>query len=268
MLLSVFFIGEMYYFNKNEIVKDDLMMSGIIKRVKLNPFCDCSDSENEFILVEIYPLNDLKSSGKLYSVNLIKEMKESKSLKKELKKRHLYNISENELVKYTKTCDLYNVLRRGKHQKVIAYSLHGSNMKYSYNLEAIARTIRIKYRNFTNRIYYDKSVPNGIRCRFECQYRDFVDFCNIDQFTTDLNLDKENGNRSIDISYLDKSMWRYLAIGDSFVDVFMSRDIKSIFIDREIDSVNVWLKSNTIGHIMRGLFEVLTLLLIITNDYE
>lgn len=261
MLLSVFFIVEMYYFNKNEIAKDHLMTSEIIKRVKINPFCDCSDNENDFILVEIYPLNVLKSSksGKLYSVNLIKEMKESNGLKKERQKRHLYNISENELAKFTKTCDLYNVLRRGKHQKVISYSLHDSNMKYSYNLEAIARTIRIKYRNFTSRIYYDKSVPNDIRCRFECQYGGFIDFCNIDQFTTDLNLDKETGNRSIDISYMDKSMWRYLAIGDSFVDVFMSRDIKSIFIDREIDSVNVWLKSNTIGHIMRGLLEVLYL---------
>ena len=244
----------MYYFNKNEEAKDDLMTSGIIKVVKINPFCDCSDSENEFILVDIYPLNPLKSSGKLYSVNLIKEKKEPNGLKIKQQKRHLYNISENELVKSTKTCDLYNILRRGKHQKVIAYSLHGSNMKYSYNLEAIARTIRIKYRSFTIRMYYDKSLPNDIRCRFECQYGNFIDFCNTDQFTTDINFDKETGNRSIDISHLDKSMWRFLAIGDSFVDVFMSRDIKSMFIDREIDSVNVWLKSNTIGHIMRGSF--------------
>ena len=136
----------------------------------------------------------------------------------------------------TKTCDLYNVLRRGKHQKVISYSLYGTDQKY-----------------FQSRVYYDRSIPKNIRCRLECQYGDVMDFCNIDQFTTDLNLDKETVNKPIDVSYLHRSMWRFLAIGDSFIDVFMSRDSDSFFTDREIDSVNTWLNSNTIGHIMRGI---------------
>ena len=46
--------------------------------------------------------------------------------------------------------------------------------------------------------------------------------------------------------------WRYLPLGDSFVDFMASRDIDSSLIQREIDSVNVWLNSNTLFHVMRG----------------
>ena len=46
--------------------------------------------------------------------------------------------------------------------------------------------------------------------------------------------------------------WRWLPIGDSFVDIFSSRDSDSYFLQREVDSVNVWLSSNKPGHIMRG----------------
>ena len=208
----------------------------------LEPFCKCSNSSREYISVEKSVLLDF------ISVSLIREQNGTID-----SKRHLYTFNEDEVRKFTKTCDLYNVLRRGKHQKVIAYSLYGSNPKYSQNLEEIAELIRVKYPNYTSRVYYDKSVPNDIRCRLECQYSDVIDFCNIDQFTTDLNLDKETVNKPINVSYLHRSMWRFLAIGDSFIDVFMSRDSDSFFTDREIDSVNAWLNSNTIGHIMRGI---------------
>jgi hypothetical protein len=42
-----------------------------------------------------------------------------------------------------------------------------------------------------------------------------------------------------------------LPLGDSFVDYFMSRDTDSLIIDREVESFNVWLKSETLFHIMR-----------------
>ena len=220
--------------------------------IKLKPVCDCSNKYKEYILVEIYDnsLNGLLSfkNKKFYSVNLIKELT---GLNKH-ERKHLYTLNEEEVKKFTKTCDLYNVLRRGKHQKVIAYSLYGTNQKYFQNLEEIARQIQIKYPNFTSRVYYDKTVPKDIRCRLECKYKNVVDFCNIDQFTTVLNLDKSTEINDIDMSYMHKMMWRFLTIGDSFVDLFMSRDTDSYFTDREIDSVKIWLNSNTIGHIMRG----------------
>ena len=68
---------------------------------------------------------------------------------------------------------------------------------------------------------------------------------NLTQFLISL---KNNNN-----NYIKKAMtWRYLSLGDSFVDFMASRDIDSSLIEREIDSVNVWLNSNTLFHVMRG----------------
>ena len=49
-------------------------------------------------------------------------------------------------------------------------------------------------------------------------------------------------------------MWRWLPIGDSFVDVFNSRETDSFILQRELDSVQYWLKSNKTDHIMRGIY--------------
>ncbi len=46
-------------------------------------------------------------------------------------------------------------------------------------------------------------------------------------------------------------MWRWFPISDDFVDIFSSRDSDSTLIQREKDSVDVWLKSNNLFHIMR-----------------
>ena len=46
--------------------------------------------------------------------------------------------------------------------------------------------------------------------------------------------------------------WRWLPIGDSFVDIFMSRDTDSLILQREVDAVNSWLnRSTSLVHIMR-----------------
>lgn len=243
ILILLIFI--LIVFNENLIQKINLIEQTNLTETKsfiIESFCKCSNSYKEYILVNKNILRDF------LSVILIREKNGSINSNK-----YLYSINENEFKKSSKTCDLYNVLRRGKHQKVISYSLYGSNTKYYQNLEEIAKLIRIKYPNYTSRVYYDKTVPKDIRCKLECQYGDVIDFCNIDKFTTDLIIYKFNENNPIDISYMHRSMWRFLAIGDSFVDVFMSRDTDSFFTDREIDSVNDWLNSRKIGHIMRGI---------------
>ena len=48
-------------------------------------------------------------------------------------------------------------------------------------------------------------------------------------------------------------MWRWLPIADLFVDIFSSRDIDSVLLQREVDSVNTWLNSTKVGHMMRGI---------------
>lgn len=46
--------------------------------------------------------------------------------------------------------------------------------------------------------------------------------------------------------------YRWIPMGDSFIDFVASRDTDAWISQREIDSVNVWLNSNTLFHVMRG----------------
>ena len=213
------------------------------KRIILKPFCDCSNKLQDYIVIDKYLFNSKKFSSNYnhWSVNLI-----SNNFKKT---SHQYNLSIDELREYKVTCDLYNVLKRGKNQRVISYSLYGSNPKYTRNIGVIAKQIKEKYQNYSIRIYYDNSFPKRFLCKLECLYGDVIDFCNVDNFSTNLNFEE---HLEKNISYMHKMMWRFLPIGDSFVDIFMSRDTDSFFIDREFDSVNFWINSTKFGHIMRG----------------
>ena len=52
--------------------------------------------------------------------------------------------------------------------------------------------------------------------------------------------------------YMHGMTWRWLPIGDSFVDFVSSRDTDAWISQRELDSVKVWMESNTVFHVMRG----------------
>ena len=99
------------------------------------------------------------------------------------------------------------------------------------------------------------------KCELEClkdsggNLYDNVDFCDVEQIP---RIPSNVSTLSVDhllnwnATYIHSSMWRYLAIGDSFVDAFMSRDLDMEIFDREIQAVNEWLDSDKAGHIMRG----------------
>lgn len=166
-----------------------------------------------------------------------------------------YILTVDEIDNAIFTCDYYNSLRRNKNQKVLSYSLYGKNKRYYNLLKNLSLTIKRKYQGWIMRIYYDNSIDKSFICELECLkdeknvLLDNVDFCNVQKLPIG-NLNKETWS----VSNLHAMMWRWLLIGDSFVDVFLSRDSDSMIIQREIDSVNVWLNSSKIIHIMRGKF--------------
>lgn len=235
----------------------------------IRPFCNCSPHQIEYILVEKMqakrPLDD-----DVLIVNLVQEKVESsvnyednnndELSTSKVTKTYLFNLTLTQAKQFTKTCDLFNVLRRGLHQKVISYSFYGRNSKYSNNLEGIVELMRLKYKGYTARVHYDSSINLAMRCHLECEYPDVMDFCNMNAFSTDVGelivtTPPEETKRAklVDMSHMHKMMWRFLPVGDSFVDIFMSRDTDSYFSDREIDAVNQWLASNKPVHIMRGI---------------
>ena len=96
------------------------------------------------------------------------------------------------------------------------------------------------------RIYHNVSL-NGAAgnelCQLTCQY-DHVDLCDVDQI------------RSSEVSpalakKLNPRMWRFLVMLDPLVDRFISRDIDSDIVDREVAAVQQWLASNYTFHVLR-----------------
>jgi len=158
------------------------------------------------------------------------------------------------------TCDLNHVFDHGPNVKVLSFSLYGQRIGYSYLLENIVNQARSLYKGWMIRIYYNNSINKTIICDLECKY-DNVFFCNVNhvpiKYQSNINMLKldEKGMRTIaisnNLSYVNGMMWRWFPISDDFVDIFSSRDTDSTIIQREKDSVDVWLKSNNLFHIMR-----------------
>lgn len=158
-----------------------------------------------------------------------------------------YSIEEKDFDLLVITCNPYKVIRRGSGQKVIGYSVYGREPLYYRYLELIARTAKKYYPDWTIRFYHDETINKSIICELEClknkdSYLDNVDFCNINE----IPLANWNSN------FIIQRFWRWFALGDEFVDVFLSRDSDFCIVEREQAAVLDWLNRNTIFHIMRG----------------
>ena len=173
-----------------------------------------------------------------------------------------YSIPKNTGLSETEQfmCNPYNVLRHGPNQKVLSYSLYGNNELYYTLIKKLIRQVHSLYPGWLIRINHDSSIRDSIRCEIECledengvQY-DIADFCNVEQLP--VNLGKKTYWNA---TFIHAMMWRWLPLGDYFVEIFSSRDLDSPVLQREVDSVDVWLKSNKLFHIMRGKYNILHL---------
>ncbi len=72
----------------------------------------------------------------------------------------LYYLTDAQFNNMSFTCDLYNVLRRGKHQKVIELSLYGRNLFYYQKLKSLTLTVKHLFPEWSFRIYYDRFSIN------------------------------------------------------------------------------------------------------------
>ncbi|CAF0827250.1 unnamed protein product [Brachionus calyciflorus] len=144
------------------------------------------------------------------------------------------------------TCDLYRSLKRGPNQKIISYSLYGKDNRYYNLIPNLTQKVKEFFPDYVMRIYHDNSIDESIKCDLECK-NSHVEFCNINN----LPLNSENFDKEFNLNYIHSMKWRFLPIGDSFVDVFMSRDLDSMLLKREVDSVHEWIDSEDLGHIMR-----------------
>ena len=85
-------------------------------------------------------------------------------------------------------------------------------------------------------------------CPIECNEFANVDFCDVSRLT----LRPLEDSLLLNASYVQAAIWRYFALADEFVDLISFRDADSYILQREVDAVNAWLKSDKQVHFMRG----------------
>jgi len=193
---------------------------------------------------------ECKKDIKIYVINQDKngyEVKVEKS-KKTIKTYFIQNIDKLNL-----KCNIFNSLKRGKNQKVIGYSLYGKSKRYYNYLTNLTYLTQKLYPNWVMKVYHDDSILESVKCEIEClkdednNLIDNTDFCDVKKLPVSIK-----NSKAWSAEYIHNRMWRWLPIGDDFVDIFSSRDLDSILQQREVDSVNFWMKSKKPGHIMRG----------------
>ncbi len=149
---------------------------------------------------------------------------------------------------------------RGPNQKVIAYTLFGEvNKRYYSLLKDISSATAKLYPDWIVRIYHNldnQSWSEGKDqhqlCDVYCQFK-LVDVCSW-QHLVDLSVNDtlfKSDVSSALLGCLNAKMYRFLAMLDPDIHIFISRDADSLILQREVDAVEEWLHSNYTFHIMR-----------------
>jgi hypothetical protein len=117
--------------------------------------------------------------------------------------------------------------------KVIAYSLFGSNPRYSNPLIITAKNINVILPGWVIWVYYDSTVPKNVvneltKLKVSLIHMDRVERCN-----------------------WAPKFWRFLPVFEREVDVVLFRDSDSIITSREASLVNYWIDSDYSAQILR-----------------
>ena len=143
---------------------------------------------------------------------------------------------------------------------MIGFSLFGKEqLYYNYLNHNVFRAAAL-LPDWVIRVYHDGSIDKSVICEKIClekdseveetktkaEYYDNIEFCDVEKLPNGLH-------RTWNAAYMIPMSWRWLPIGDEFVDVFISRDTDSCINTRETAALAEWLDSNNLFHIMRGI---------------
>lgn len=159
-----------------------------------------------------------------------------------------YKLALEELEHANMGCNPFHVLRRGKHQKVISYTIRSADKESILHLKRLVRSAKIYYPDWVIRVYHDGCLDRAIICELEClldeQQRpyDNIDFCSVQLMPYE----------AMNVTHLPYAFWKWLPMGDLFVDTFLSRDVQACIGNREARVVNEWLDTKFLFHTIRG----------------
>ncbi|XP_064096391.1 uncharacterized protein LOC135208190 [Macrobrachium nipponense] len=133
---------------------------------------------------------------------------------------------------------------RGPHQRVASFSVYGPFLNdYYVGIEYILPRLLQTYPGWNMRLYHHMNLSdpkvNEWVCSLACQYPHF-DLCDAEKLHILGNVTNSTGRA-----------WRFGAMGDKFVDRFISRDTDSPIYQREVDAVQEWISDGTCFHVMR-----------------
>jgi len=148
-------------------------------------------------------------------------------------------------------CNSYNVLRRGLNQKIISISI-GDNEKIDSNqIKELMKIVKDRFPGWIIRIYHSDNLDLNTICELEClqneidqMYYDNIDFCSVH----DLNFENVN------ITNLNSTYWKFVAIGDNFSKYILIRDKLSCFSEQEASAIQEWIKTDYLFHTFKGIF--------------
>ncbi|XP_037795149.1 uncharacterized protein LOC119590551 isoform X2 [Penaeus monodon] len=128
----------------------------------------------------------------------------------------------------------------GGGQRVITYSLFGNLTKYWNGLGDILVTTKQLYPGWNVWLYTIPSGRESILCPLMHAHPHLY-ICDV------TNLPPPLGN----VTEVNPSMWRFLAMGDDMLSAMAVRDTDSKITERESCAVAEWLTCNTSFHVMR-----------------
>ena len=227
--------------NKNEKIEENLYTSFNVKSR-----CECRND------ISVARHNKLKNLYKMNDYYIIFDITAENITRAELINKYSLNNEDKVNLNPRFTCDLYNEISHGPNQRVIGFSLYGTHQGYYKNIEKILVAAQKLFPEWIIRVHYEKSINQEIICELECKYKQIY-FCNVNEilFKYDIGVDLFQSPPKHDLSYIHGMMWRWFPITDDFVDFFSSRDTDSSLIQRERDSVDAWINSDTLFHVMR-----------------
>ncbi len=204
-------------------------------RNQLEPICSCH--ENDTLCMILDEFDSLK-------INLTSQSGFISS----------YKMKYFEFEQSNLACDAFSVLRRGPNQNVISISIDEQSEKIKKNhLKVLMASVKAHYPGWIIRVYHNGNINEETRCELQClqneytqDFYDNIDFCNINELHFE----------AVDVSHLQAPFWRWLAVGDRFVERVLSRDYKWCIGERELIVVNEWLESEFAFHVIRGRFLV------------
>jgi len=162
----------------------DIIESPIESSIVLRSKCDCLRDHRL----------DIKKDKHFYYLSLIVENKYARRISR--------IVTRDEFEAYNITCNIFDTLRRGKHQKVIALTQVSLD-----DILYFAQQAKSYYPDWIVRVYYSDEMKLSNRCYLQC-----------------LKDDKENGEiyDNVDFCRYESkyfNAFKYIAIADSFVSL-------------------------------------------------